>query len=145
VIEAKEVRAFTGESCVSIPVMSEAFRAKEGIEQIGRLQQRLLVALPGLASARPEGLGWWVKAWDRTLREVTVGGIGSPHELRELAHDVGAQLGSTNLVRRSGSPADEERNVELEAVVRLESRVRSVAHDLTTALIQAWEEGRNQR
>jgi hypothetical protein len=86
-----------------------------------------------------------VKTWDRTLREVTVGGIDSPHELRELAHDVGAQLGSTNLVRRSGSPADEDRNVELETVARLESRVRSVAHELTTALIQAWEQGRNQQ
>ena len=144
VIEAKEVTAFTGESCVSIPMSSEAFRAVEGIEQIGRLQQRLLIALPGLASSRPEGRGWWVKTWDRTLREVTVGGLDSPHELRELAHDVGAQLGSTNLVRRTGSPADEDRNVELEAVARLESRVRSVAHDLTTALIQAWEQGRNQ-
>ena len=144
VLEAKEVHAFKGESCVSIPMMSEASRAVEGIEQIGRLQQRLLVALPGLVSPRPAARGWWVKTWDRTLREVTVGGLGSPHELRELAHDVGAQLGSTNLVRRSGSPTDEDRNVELEAVSRLESRVRSVAHDLTTALIQAWEQGRNQ-
>ncbi len=145
VIEAKEVRAFTGESCVSIPMSSEAFRAVEGIEQIGRLQQRLLVALPGLVSPRPEGRGWWVKAWDRTLREVAVDDLDSANELRELAHDVGAQLGSTNLVRRSGSPAEEDRHVELEAVARLESRVRQVAHDLTVALIHAWEQGRNQK
>lgn len=71
--------------------------------------------------------------------------LDSANELRELAHDVGAQLGSTNLVRRSGSPAEEDWYVELEAVARLESRVRRVAHDLTAGLIRAWEQGRHQK
>ena len=143
VIEAKEVSAFRGQSCVSIPKDSEAVRVVEGLQQIGRLQQRLLVALPGIVGTRPDGRGWWVKAWDRTLREVAVDDLDSPNELLKLAHDVGAQLGSTNLVRSSGSPAEEDRHVELEAVARLESRVRRVAHDLTVALIHAWEQGRN--
>ena len=142
VIEAKEVGAFATESCVSILGSSEALLAVEGLQQIGRLQQRLLLGLPGLGGQRADGRGWWVKTWDRTMREVTVHDLDSPSELRELAHDVGAQLGSTNLVQPSAGLASEERLVEREAVKRLESRIRRVAHDLTAALLQAWEQGR---
>ena len=130
---------------MSIPRSPRPFRVVEGLEQIGRLQPRLLIALPGLVGARKDAQGWWVKSWDPTLREVAGDDLESPNELLELAHDVGAQLGSTNLVRRSGSPAEEDRHEELEAVVRLESRVRGFAHDLTVALIHAWEQGRNQQ
>jgi hypothetical protein len=76
------------------------------------------------------------------MREVTIDDVRSPSELQELAHDVGAQLGSTNLVQLSAALASDERLVEREAVKRLESRIRRVAHDLTAALLQAWEQGR---
>jgi len=145
VIEAKEVGAFATESCVSILGSSEALRAVEGLQQIGRLQQRLLFGLPGLGGKRTDGRGWWVKTWDRTMREVTIDDFRSPSELQELAHDVGAQLGSTNLVHPSAALASEERLVEREAVTRLESRIRRLAHDLTAALLRAWEQGRNAR
>ena len=142
VLEAKEVGAFEGSTCVSIPSQTEAFRVVEGIRQIGRLPQRLLVAMPGLSGTRPDGRGWWVKAWDRTFVEVAVADLASPAELRDVAHDVGAQLGSSNLAPPSGLPGDDARRVELDAVTRLEPRIRQVAHDLTVALIDAWSRGR---
>ena len=64
VLEAKEMVAFDGDSCVSIPRTSEAFRVVEGLQQMGRFDQRIVVAMPGLAGARPDGVGWWVRGWD---------------------------------------------------------------------------------
>lgn len=142
ILEAKEVGPFEGGSCVSIPKNSDASRVVEGIRQIGRLPQRLLVALPGVTGTLENGRGWWVKTWDRTFVELGVVDLASPDELREVAHDVGAQLGSSNLLRPSGRPAEGRRRRELEAIARLEPRMRQVAHDLTVALTEAWARGR---
>ena len=68
----------------------------------------------------------------RTITMVTIA-------LGVLAHDAGAQLGSSNLAEEAGSEADQRRLAELQAITRLEPRIRQVAHDLTTALVQAWE------
>ncbi|MCU0256993.1 MAG: DUF2252 family protein [Vicinamibacterales bacterium] len=139
VFEAKEVTPLAGVPCLSVPRTGEAFRAVEGIAQIGRIRHRLLVALPSLPDLAPEGHGWWLRAWDRTYREVEIDDLASPDELRELAHDVGAQLGSTNLV---DSPADlraRARQAELEGLTRLEPRLRELAHALSVEVVDAWE------
>ena len=141
-LEAKEVGPFVEGSCVSIPRDTEAARAVEGLRQIGRLPQRLLLSLPGVVGRRPDGRGWWVKAWDRTYVELGVADLGSADELREVARDVGVQLGSSNLLGPSRALADEQRRVELQAMARLEPRVRQVAHDLVVALTEAWRRGR---
>jgi len=142
VLEAKEMVAFDHDSCVSIPRTSEAFRVVEGLQQMGRFDQRIVVAMPGLAGVRPDGVGWWVRGWDRSYREVQVADLESPDDLRELAHDVGAQLGATNLVDPTGRPPNQSRLAERLAMARLKSRIRQVAHELTVALLQAWEQGR---
>jgi hypothetical protein len=144
VLEAKEMVAFDRDSCVSIPRTSEAFRVVEGVQQMGRFNQRLVVAMPGLAGARPDGVGWWVRGWDRSYRELQVSDLESPDDLRELAHDVGAQLGATNLFDPAGPYTSETRLAEGRAMARLESRIRQVAHELTVALLQAWEQGRQR-
>jgi hypothetical protein len=107
---------------------------------MGRLHHRLLVALPAFASRGPDARGWWVRAWDRSYREVEIEDLASAEELREVAHDVGAQLGSTNLVESPRTSADQARLAELEGVRRLEPRIRQVAHDLTVALLDAWRQ-----
>jgi uncharacterized protein (DUF2252 family) len=138
VLEAKQVSAFQSDSCVSVPRGSEAFRVVEGIRQIGRLQPSFMLALPGIEDSRPDIPDWWARSWDRSYKEVGIPDLDSPEELRELAHDAGAQLGSANLADRAGGPEDQNRLIELRAIVRLESRIREVAHNLTTALLQAW-------
>jgi len=55
---------------------------------------------------------------------------------------VGAQLGATNLFDPAGPYTNEPRITEGLAMVRLESRIRQVAHDLTVELNHAWEQGR---
>lgn len=142
VLEAKEVGPFEAGSCVSIPRRTEALRVIEGIQQIGRLPQRLLLAMPELAGTRKDARGWWVKAWDRSFAELDVSDFASAEELREVSHDVGAQLGSSNLVELSGRRRGGPRQRELQAIVRLEPRVRQVAHELTLAVIEAWKRGK---
>ena len=144
VLEAKEVIAFERNSCVSIPRSSEPFRVVEGLRQIGRFDHRLVVAMPGLTGTRPDGVGWWVRGWDRSYRELQVADLESPEDLGEIAHDVGAQLGATNLFDPAGPYTNETRITERLAMVRLESRIRQVAHELTVELIRAWEHGRVQ-
>jgi uncharacterized protein (DUF2252 family) len=144
VLEGKQVFPFQS-SCLNAPRSSEGLRVVEGVRQIARLQPPLLVALPGIDDSRPYGRDWWVRTWDRTYREVEIADLDSPEELREVAHDAGAQLGSTNLTGQSGTSADQSRLVELKGIVRLEPRIRKVAHDLTADLLQAWEQFRVSR
>ena len=111
----------------------------QGIRQIGRLQPPFLLALPAIEDARPDPRDWWATAWDRSYTEVAIADLDSPQELRELAYDAGAQLGSSNLAEAPGAQADQQRLAELQAISRLEPRIRKVAHDLTTGVHQAWE------
>ena len=111
----------------------------EGVRQIARLQPPLLIALPGIDETQPSGRDWWVRTWDRTYREVEIGDFNSPEELREVAHDAGAQLGSSNLTHQSGDRADSSRVLELQGITRLEPQLRKAAHDLTTDVLEAWE------
>lgn len=142
VIEAKEVGPFDAESCVSIPRDTEASRVVEGIRQIGRLPQKLLLALPGLPGTRADGRGWWVKAWDRTFTEVHIVDFASAEELREVAHDVGAQLGRSALITPAGRVDVQLHYTALGSLARLESRLRRVAHELTLAIVASWQHGR---
>jgi hypothetical protein len=142
VLEAKEVVAFDRGSCVSIPAADEASRQVDGLRAMGRFPPRLLVALPGLSGPTPNGIGWWVRAWDRSYRELEIADLNTADDLREVARDVGAQLGATNLIRPAGAPAGEARLAERRAIARLESRIRQVSHELTGALVHAWQDGR---
>lgn len=145
ILEAKQVGPFESGACVSIPQESEASRVVEGIMQIGRLPQLILVALPGLVGTESTTRGWWVKSWDRTFLEVSVDTYQSPDELREVAHDVGVQLGSSNLIDPARQIPEDQRRSELNAITRLEPRIREVAHELATALTEAWRRGRGSR
>jgi hypothetical protein len=91
---------------------------------------------------RPEVRGWWLRTWDRSYRELEIGEIASAEELREVAHDVGAQLGSTNLVEGSAAVNRQKRMVEIEGLARFVPRIRQVAHELTAAVLEAWEQFR---
>jgi hypothetical protein len=77
-----------------------------------------------------------------TYNEVEIPDLDSPEELQEVAPDAGAQLGSTNLTHQSGALADRSRVLELQGITRLEPRLRKIAHDMTTDLLEAWEQFR---
>jgi hypothetical protein len=140
IIEVKEVSAHRAESCANAPQTGEPFRIVEGMQRLGRIRQGLLVALPTRETAEPGARGWWVRAWDPSFRELDIADLASPGELRDVALDVGAQLGSTNLGDYDASLADRTRFLEREGLARLETRIRQVAHDLTLALLDAWQQ-----
>jgi uncharacterized protein (DUF2252 family) len=143
IVEAKEVMTLGDDSCLSVPRNAEVFRVVEGVQQIGRIEHRLLVALPLVPNSLPGVTGWWIKTWERTYREIEIADLASADELGEVARDAGAQLGSTNLADSPRSLGDQKRLAELEALTRLEPRMRQVAHELTAALLEAWQRFRN--
>jgi uncharacterized protein (DUF2252 family) len=140
VLEAKEVSPLRAERCITVPATAEVYRVVEGLTQLGRLTNRLVIALPATSGIRADAPGWWIKVWDRTYQELAVDDLASPEELAEVAVDVGAQLGSTNLRETPEAVAEQKRGAELEAVARLEPRIREVTHTLAVAAIDAWRE-----
>jgi hypothetical protein len=143
VIEAKEVSELGNQPCVGSPPGHEASRIVEGVQQIGRLHHRMLLTLPELPGQRGDARGWWIKTWDRSYRELEIPDLRDANELREVAHDAGAQLGSTNVAGLSAD--DAERRLELASARRLRARVLDVAHELTAALVATWEDVRVAR
>lgn len=139
VIEAKEVSAHRAETCANGPQTAESFRVLEGLQRIGRMRQGLLVALPKRVDS-PDALGLWVRTWDPSFRELRIADFASVDELREVASDVGIQLGSTNLGDYEVSVADRTRSLEGHELTRLETRIRQLSHDLTVALLDAWRQ-----
>ena len=139
ILEAKEVVPLGNEPCLDVPRNAEVFRIVEGVRQIGRIDHRLLVALPRVPDRGIGATGWWVRTWDRTYRELEIADLGSAEDLAEVARDAGAQLGATNLTDAPPSIAEQKRVIEREAITRLEPEMREVAHELTLALLAAWQ------
>lgn len=140
IVEAKEVSELGNQPCLGTPPGHEAFRIVEGVEQIGRLKHRLLLTLPEVAGERTDSRGWWIKTWDHSYRELELPDLHSAEELREVAHDAGAQLGSTNVAAPRSGGNDTQRHLELAAARRLRARTRDVAHELSAALLEAWRQ-----
>ena len=63
----------------------------------------LQLVAPRREEQGPDVRDWWVRTWDETYVEMPTADLASPDELAEVAHDVGAQLGSANLRHRPRS------------------------------------------
>lgn len=141
-LEAKQLSQLEAVPCVQVPLSGEAFRVIASAEQIGRLKHSVLLVAPHREDQGPHVRDWWVRTWDETYLEMATSDLASPDELAEVAHDVGAQLGSANL--RQSSPLLEAmlRRAELAAVRRLDPRIRATARRLVDDLLAGWEEWR---
>jgi len=144
-LEAKQLSQLEGVPCVQVPLSGEAFRVIAAAEQIGRLRHGVLLVAPRREEQAPDVRDWWVRTWDETYLEMSTADLASPDELAEVAHDVGAQLGSTNL--RPSIPVLEAqlRQDELTAVRRLDPRIRATARRLVDEVLAEWEEWRAAR
>jgi len=141
-LEAKQLSQLKGVPCVQVPLSGEAFRVIRAAEQIGRIRHDVLLVAPRRDEQGPDVRDWWVRTWDETYVEVAAADLASPDELAEVAHDVGAQLGSTNL--RESIPLLEAqlRHAELAAVRRLDRRMRAITRRLVDELLVDWERWR---
>jgi hypothetical protein len=124
--------------CLDVPKAGEIFRVIGGAEQIGRIRHEVLSVIPKRQADRPETRDWWIRNWDSTYGEVDIDDLASVEELKEVAHDVGAQLGSANLRERSPLLEAQMRQRELETSKRLEGRIRLLARQLARELLEEW-------
>jgi hypothetical protein len=138
VLEGKQLSELAGLECLDVPKAGEIFRVIGGAEQIGRIRHEVLSVIPTRQSDGPGTRDWWIRNWDPTYGEVDIDDLASVDELKEVAHDVGAQLGSTNIRERSGLLEAQMRQRELETSKRLEGRVRLFSRQLVRELLEEW-------
>lgn len=142
VLEGKQLSELTGLECLDVPKAGEIFRVIGGAEQIGRIHHEVLSVIPTRHADGPGTRDWWIRNWDPTYGEVDIDDLASVDELKEVAHDVGAQLGSTNLRERSPLLEAQMRQRELETSTRLEGRIRFFARQLVRELLEEWTQFR---
>ena len=128
---------------MQVPLSGEAFRVIAAAEQIGRLRHDFLLVAPRRDDQGPAVRDWWVRSWDETYVELAATDLESPDELAEVAHDAGAQLGSTNLRHSIPLLEAQLRRAELAALKKLEPRIRATARRLVDELLAGWEEERH--
>ena len=138
ILEAKELSDLRGVACLSFPEGSEAVRVLSGAAQLGRLRHEILAIVPKPPLPGPDTWNWWVRSWDRSYAEVTLRDYASVDELAEVVHDAGAQLGAGSLRDAAESTERQKRQLELESLARLEPRIRSVARQLVSELVEQW-------
>ena len=139
ILEGKQLSDIRGVPCFSVPSAGQVFRVITGIEQLGRLRYDILAIIPRPPAVAPSSSDWWVRSWDPSYVEVTVHDYASVQELAEVVHDAGAQLGAGALREAGLSVERQKRQVEIDALARLEPRIRSMARQLAGELVAHWE------
>jgi len=131
VLEAKEVRDLAGVSCT---------RRDMGPDRI--LTANELIAyepFPFSGLMEKEGKVLWVHAWPDDYEELGIPtSFREAEELREVAFDVGVQLGRAHPKPESGPTRDEDRRAVRAAARRHERRLRYAIRELTGETEEAW-------
>ena len=83
----------------------------------------------------------WVHAWTDNYVEVAIQSVASPAELREIAYDVGVQLGRGHPKATEMSDVATLRPSVLQSLP--EARIRSVVNELTRETVAAWRRFRD--
>jgi hypothetical protein len=138
VLEGKQLSDLAGVECLDVPKTGEIFRVIGGAEQIGRIRHEVLSVVPRRQADGPETRDWWIRNWDATYGEIDIDDLATREELKEVAHDVGAQLGSANLRERSPGLEAQMRQRELETSNRFEGRIRLLGRQLARELLEEW-------
>jgi hypothetical protein len=132
VLEAKLVRALSGTDCV---------HADAGPARVS-LGMSLVAAVPfpfsGLFVHGQRSL--WVHGWTDDYVELAVdSSFPDPRDLREVAYDVGTQLGRAHPRKRPGTPSPRgSRGRLLESIRSNERRIREAIATLADASVRAW-------
>jgi hypothetical protein len=138
VVEAKQIRDLPGNPCVRKDV--GASRVLDG--------QRLIAYEPfAYAAVVPHGgKFFWMHDWTDDYQEASISTlIESARELREIAYDVGVQMGRAHPKRPDGSVDKERRKEAARSLRSIEARVRAAIREMAGRTEQAWEEFREQQ
>jgi len=131
IVEAKQIRDLTGNPCIRTDV--GASRVLDG--------QRLIAYEPfAYAAVVPHaGKHFWMHDWTDDYHEASIGSaIHSPKDLRQLAYDVGVQMGRAHPKRPDGSTDRALSQASLRALTSTEARVRAASRDLAGRTEAAW-------
>jgi hypothetical protein len=137
IVEGKQLSDLRGVSCLEIPKTAEALRVISGTEQIGRLRHDVLAVVPALPGSTP-GPDWWVRSWDSSYAEVTVQDYDSVREFAEVVFDAGVQLGAGAVLVATPGAQAQARQLAQDTLARLAPKARTVAHELTEEMLEAW-------
>ena len=133
IVEAKQIRELAGNPCVRTDV--GASRVLDG--------QRLISYEPfAYAAVVPHGGKYfWMHDWTDDYQEASITTqIRSPRDLRQIAYDVGVQMGRAHPKLPDGSQSKERRREVLRSFESIEGRMRMVMRQLAGATDAAWRE-----
>jgi hypothetical protein len=133
VLELKEIGDRAGIACISPSTVPPP-------EQLITVQARIAYQPYRLVGyVVLDGKYFWVHAWARLYRELSVGDVESADELAELAFDVGVQLGLGH-PKGLGPPLDPAlRQSDLRFMSEHEGRLKTVSTNMADEVIAAWE------
>lgn len=138
VLEAKEVRDLSGIKCINSRESGGAFRILVGQARIAEVPHQFLAQVPQGAdtSAKP----FWVHAWHEHYVELSLSDELSPEDLKQVAYDVGVQLGRGH-VRQIASPLDSQlRKAQLDMLASFDTQIRTAISELASETLLGWEQ-----
>ena len=132
ILEAKLVRPLSDVGCV---------RADQGPERVP-LGMALIASAPFPFSGlfTHHGRTFWVHGWTDDYMELSIDSwFTSPQDMRQVAYDVGIQLGWAHPKAAAGKDFRPGlRGILLEATCKNEGRIRKTIDDLTAGTLAAW-------
>ncbi len=133
VLEIKEVRDISGIECIGRTDRNDPFRVLLAHARIA------YQPFDFLGYIRLDGKAFWIHSWVDNYREVKIGEtFRSPAELKEVAFDVGVQLGRGH-PKQIASPLDLQlRREQLRLLSQYEARIQRDRLKLADLTVQAW-------
>ena len=131
IVEAKQIRELAGNPCVRTDV--GASRVLDG--------QRLIAYEPfAYAAVVPHGGKYfWMHDWTDDYQEATIATqIRSPRDLKQIAYDVGVQMGRAHPKLADGSQSKQRRREVLRSFEAIEARLRMAMRELAGQTDAAW-------
>ena len=133
IVEAKQIRELAGNPCVRTDV--GASRVLDG--------QRLIAYEPfAYAAVVPHGGKYfWMHDWTDDYQEATIATqIRSPKDLKQIAYDVGVQMGRAHPKLPDGTQSKERRREVLRSFESIEGRLRAAMRELAGRTDAAWRQ-----
>lgn len=138
ILEVKELRDLSGITCMRGERRRDPFRILVGQSRIA------YVPYPYLGYVRLQNRVFWVHGWVDNYSELELDDLASPDDLRDVASDIGVQLGRGH-PKQIATPLDLQlRRALAEMVTRLRPRVEVLSRQLAARTIAAWERFRRE-
>jgi hypothetical protein len=139
IIEAKELGSARAVECVYVPPVGEVQRVLVGSAHLGRIPHTILGYVPRSEELGPEQRVYWIKSWEPGYHELAIDELESPDDIRQIAYDVGVQLGHGHVSEQESLLADQFRYAQVQKLERFGGRVAEVATMMVEAMLEAWE------